>query len=85
MIELEKISRSEWAPPKDGESNQTRWFFERARGQFRNERLRQGFTPSKRKAFDLKNPRKQMLTKELFAKYVNSYQERYKGKKLVYS
>lgn len=83
LIELEKISRSTWAPPKDGESNQTRWFLERARGQYRNERLRQGFTPSKRKAFDLKNPRKQMLTKELFAKYVNSYQEVYKGKKLV--
>ena len=83
LIELEKISRSTWAPPKDGESNQTRWFFERARGQYKNERLRQGFTPSKRKAFDLKNPRKQMLTKEFFAKYVNSYKEVLKGRKLV--
>lgn len=83
LIELEKLSRSTWAPPKDGESHQTRWFFERARGQFRNERIRQGITRSKRKAFDFKNPRKQMLTKELFAKYVNSYKEVYKGKKLV--
>ena len=78
LIELEKISRSTWAPPKDGDSNQTRWFFERARGQYRNERLRQGFTHAKRKAFDLQNPRAQMFTKELFAKFLNSYQEVYK-------
>lgn len=75
LVKLEMISRSIWAPPKDGQSSQTRWFFERARGQFKNERLRQGFTPSKRKAFDLKNPRKQVFTKELLAKYINCYQE----------
>lgn len=83
LIQLEHLSRTVWAPPKAGESLQTRWFFERARGQYRNERIRQGFTPSKRKAFDLKNPRKQMFTKELLAKYVNSYGEVYKNRKLV--
>lgn len=75
LVKLEMISRSIWAPPKDGQSSQTRWFFERGRGQFRNERLRQGFTPAKRKAFDLRNPRRQVLTKELLAKYINCYQE----------
>ncbi len=83
LIKLEMISRSTWAPPKDGQSNQTRWFFERARGQFKNERLRQGFTPSKRKAFDLMNPLRQMLSKEMLAKYVNCYQEINKGNKTV--
>lgn len=85
LVLLEKLSRAVWAPPKTGEVHQTRWFFERARGQYKNERTRQGFTPSKRKAFDLKNPRKQVLTKELIAKYVNSYEEIYQGKKLVIS
>jgi len=83
LVQLEHLSRTVWAPPKAGESHQTRWFFERARGQYRNERIRQGFTPAKRKAFDLKNPRKQMFTKELLAKYVNSYGEVYKNRKLV--
>lgn len=83
LVQLEHLSRTVWAPPKTGESYQTRWFFERARGQYRNERIRQGFTPAKRKAFDFKNPRKQMFTKELLAKYVNSYGEVYKNRKLV--
>ena len=82
-VELEKISRSVWAQPVEGSNIQTRWFYERARGQYKNARLKEGFTPSRRKAFDLKNPRGQMLTKELLAKYVNTYQEIWNGKRLV--
>lgn len=80
---LEKLSRTIWAPPKEGEVHQTRWFFERSRGQYRNEKSRFGITPSRRKQFDKQNPRKQMFTKEQLAKYVNPYKEVYKGKKLV--
>lgn len=82
-IELEKISRSVWTQPVEGSNIQTRWFYERARGQYKNARLKEGFTPSRRKAFDLKNPRSQMITKELLAKYVNYYEEIWHGKKLV--
>ena len=82
-ILLEKISRTTWAPPTKDQDYQTRWFFERARGQYKNERLREGFTPSRRKAFDRKNPRKQMLAKEPLAKYINAWEEIYKGNKLV--
>lgn len=80
---LEKLSRTIWAPPKEGEVHQTRWFFERSRGQYRNEKSRFGITPSRRKQFEKQNPRKQMFTKEQLAKYVNTYREVYKGKKLV--
>lgn len=80
---LEKISRTTWAPPISGETNQTRWFFERSRGQYKNERIRFGITPSKRKQFDKQNPRNQMFTKESLAKFINSYEEVYNGKKLV--
>lgn len=80
---LEKLSRTIWAPPKKGEVHQTRWFFERSRGQYRNEKSRFGITPSRRKQFEKQNPRKQMFTKEQLAKYVNTYKEVYKGKKLV--
>jgi hypothetical protein len=80
---LEKLSRTIWAPPKQGELHQTRWFFERSRGQYRNEKLRFGITPSKRKQFEKQTPRRQMFTKEQLAKYVNSYSEIYEEKKLV--
>lgn len=80
---IEKLSRTIWAPPISGETTQTRWFFERSRGQYKNERMRFGVTPSKRKQFDKQNPRSQMFTKELLAKYINSYEEIYNGKRLV--
>ncbi len=80
---LEKLSRTIWAPPISGETHQTRWFFERSRGQYKNERIRFGVSPSKRKQFDKQNPRNQMFTKETLAKYLNSYEEAYNGKKLV--
>jgi hypothetical protein len=74
-IELEKLSRSLWTQPTESNEQQTRWFYERARGQFKNARNKEGFTKSKRKAFDLKNPRSQVITKEQLAKYINCYQE----------
>lgn len=80
---IEKLSRSIWALPISGETTQTRWFFERSRGQYKNERIRFGITPSKRKQFDKQNPRSQMFTKESLAKNINSYEEVYNGKKLV--
>ena len=80
---IEKLSRTLWAPPQIGESHQTRWFFERSRGQYKNERIRYGVTASRRKLFDKQNPRNQMFTKELMAKFINSYEEISFGKKMV--
>lgn len=82
-IELEKLSRNIFAPHITGQTNQTKWFYERARGQYKNARIKDGFTKAKQRAFDLKNPKNQMFTKEELAKYVNAYQEIYDGKKLV--
>ncbi|VVB54852.1 AIPR protein [uncultured archaeon] len=83
-IILEKLSRTIWAPPSKDQVQQTHWFFERARGQYKNARLREGFTNSKKKAFDLMNPRNQLLTKENLAKYLNLKEEIFtKGNKLV--
>jgi hypothetical protein len=83
FVLLDNISRAVWAPPRRGTTQQTRWFFERARGQYRNERNRNGYTLAKRKAFDLRNPRSQLFTKEQMAKYINSYCEISKGSKCV--
>jgi hypothetical protein len=82
-IQLEKLSRSIYAPYVPGQNVQTRWFYERARGQYKNARLKDGFTKAKQRAFDLKYPKNQMFTKEELAKYVNSYQEMLDGKKVI--
>ncbi len=74
-IYLEKLSRSIWAPPSESAVNQTRWFYERARGQYKNARIKEGMTKAKQKAFDLSNPRSQIITKETLAKYVNAFSE----------
>jgi len=80
-IELEKLSRNIFAPHVPGQNNQTKWFYERARGQYKNARIKEGFTKAKQKAFDLKNPKNQMFSKEELAKYINAYQEIGDGKK----
>jgi hypothetical protein len=82
-IEFEKLSRSIFTPLSDNKTLQTRWFYERARGQYRNARLKDGFNKSRLKAFDLKNPKFQMFTKEELAKYINSYEEVISGNKIL--
>lgn len=81
-IQLEKLSRSILTPYIAG-INRSKWFYERARGQYRNARLKEGTTSKRRKEFDLMYPKKQVITKEELAKFVNAYKEKYKGKKLI--
>lgn len=82
-IELEKLSRNIFTPIADSKPIQTKWFYERARGQYKNAILKDGFTLSRKKAFDLKNPKHQLFTKEELAKYINAYQEIADGKKIL--
>ena len=82
-IEFEKLSRSIWTQPVEGQPYQTRWFYERARGQYKNALFREGTTKSKLKLFDQRNPKKQLFTKEELAKYINTWIERYADDKLV--
>jgi hypothetical protein len=82
-IQLEKLSRSIFAPHITGQTTQTKWFYERARGQYKNARLKDGFTKAKQRAFDMKNPKAQMFNKEELAKYINTYQEILDGKKTL--
>lgn len=82
-IEVEKLSRNIFTPYNAAQPIQTKWFYERARGQHKNAQIREGFTRGKRKAFDLKTPKSQMFTKGELAKFVNVFEEVYKNKKLV--
>jgi hypothetical protein len=66
--QVQKLSEDEWVP---GETS--RWFYERARGSWEVQRSREGTTPAKLKAFDLKLPKKQRVDKLLLAKAYNAW------------
>lgn len=85
LVAIEKLSRYILSPITAQNSMQTCWFFERARGQYKTLRSREGFTKSRQGAFDKKYPKSQMFTKVELAKYINAYQEVWDGKKLVVS
>ena len=58
---MEEFSRRIYAPSPDGTFRESKWFYERARGQYAD--ARGGLTPAQRKKFDLENPRRQLFTK----------------------
>jgi len=68
---LQQLSERVWAP---GET--TRWFYERARGQWEVARSREGTTPARKKAFDVRTPRKQRIDKALLARSENSWNQK---------
>ena len=69
---IEHQSRSVWAPPSELVAIPTKWFYERARGQYQTKILAYR-TPSKARAFSAENPRNQMFTKTDMAKYENTW------------
>jgi len=64
---LERISRNLSAPPRAGSLSGSKWFYERARGQYRD-RLAYG-TQAERKRFELEFPRDQLIDKTDLAKF----------------
>lgn len=75
LIAIEKLSRYILSPVTPSCNIQTYWFFERARGQYKTLRSREGFTKTQRAAFDKKYPKEQVFSKVELAKYINAYQE----------
>ncbi|MFC1621241.1 AIPR family protein [Candidatus Omnitrophota bacterium] len=69
-LRIEEISRRLWAPSSSGNLRETRWFYERARGQYANAQAT--LTPSQQKEFLAKYPRSQMFTKTDLAKFSHS-------------
>lgn len=83
LIAIEKISRYVLTPITLETNMQTCWFFERARGQYKTLRSKEGFTKSRQAAFDLKYPKKQVFTKVELAKYINAWEEQYSSRAMV--
>ena len=69
-VKLQQLSETVWCP---GEA--TRWFYERARGQYQVARAREGTTPMRKKAFDSRTPSKQKFDKVQLAKYANTWSQ----------
>lgn len=70
-VKVQEFSRRILAPSGDEGYRETKWFYERARGQFADERGRR--TIAERKRFDAEYPRPQFFTKTDLAKFENSY------------
>lgn len=66
-IRMEEFSRRIWAPALDGSFKQTKWFYERARGSYDNERAY--LTKAKKDAFDAEYPKTQRFAKTDLAKF----------------
>ena len=73
-VRIEEFSRRIHAPAPDGTFRESKWFYERARGQYADARSR--LTPAQRRKFDLENPRRQLFTKTDLAKYVSVWEGR---------
>jgi len=73
-VRIEEFSRRIYAPSPEGTFRQSKWFYERARGQYADARA--GLTPARRRKFDLENPRRQLITKTDLAKFLNVWEQR---------
>lgn len=73
-VRVEELSRTEWAPATDGTQRQTKWFYERARGQYADAHARAG-TPASQRAFKQQHPSTQRMAKTDLAKYENTWDQ----------
>ena len=73
-VGIEELSRTTWAPAPEGTQRQTKWFYERARGQYQDARAA-GNTPAGRRAFSVEHPTGQRFTKTDLAKFENTWDQ----------
>ena len=73
-VRIEEFSRRIHAPSPDGTFRQSKWFYERARGQYAD--VRANLTQAQRRKLDLENPRSQLFTKTDLAKFLNVWEGR---------
>lgn len=74
-IEVESLSRTVWAPATGSTMRETRWFYERARGQYADA-LNREMTPARRRVFREIHPTSQKFTKTDLAKFENAWAQR---------
>lgn len=72
-IRMEELSRRLWAPAQQGAQRETRWFYERARGQYADAQAK--LSPPEQRRFKAENPKPQMFTKTDLAKFENIWDD----------
>lgn len=72
-VRMESISRRLWAPAKQSTPNNTKWFYERLRGQFNNSQS--NLSPANKRKFLSENPRPQLLVKTDLAKIIHTWRK----------
>jgi hypothetical protein len=72
-VRVDQLARTVWAPATGDGHRQTRWFYERARGQYQDSRGREA-TAALRKEFDVTHPPYQKFTKTDLAKFENTWE-----------
>lgn len=68
---IEQISRNLFAPASKGAQYETKWFYERARGQYLQEQMR--LSVAKKKQFVLQHPKNKVIKKTDLAKVQNTW------------
>lgn len=71
---LESLSRTVWARPIGGMERGTRWYYERARGSYLDDKSRAG-TPKQIAQWEQEHPLAQKFTKTDLAKFENTWDE----------
>lgn len=72
-VRMAEFSRRIWAPAQQGAQRETKWFYERARGQYVDAQLK--LTAAEQKRFRAEYPKTQMLTKTDLAKFENVFDD----------
>lgn len=70
-VRMEQFSRRIFAPAEAGAQYETKWFYERARGQYLQAQMR--LTPAQKRQFALQNPKNKVITKTDLAKVRNTW------------
>ncbi|MBE0427864.1 MAG: AIPR family protein [Nitrospirae bacterium] len=71
-VRMEEFSRRVYAPAVDGGHKQTKWFYERARGQYQDAQTHK--TKIEQKKYQLEYPKKQLITKTDLSKFENVWE-----------
>ncbi len=72
-VRMAEFSRRIWAPAQQGAQRETKWFYERARGQYADAQSK--LTPGEQKRFRAEFPKTQMFTKTDLAKFENVFDD----------
>lgn len=72
-VRMEGFSRRIWAPAQKGAQRETKWFYERARGQYIDAQSK--LTPGEQRRFKTEHPKPQMFTKTDLAKFENVWDD----------